>query len=419
MKYFWVYICVCVLVILFCAHVASQNDDEEGFASYIQVPLKVHVIRDMNMVWNNEVSLDSWISPDETRAIIESANAKFFRKYGIEWILQETDVVEESLGSSIEIQTVLEELVSLKRVNPADFEDDENAYIQANKADTAKREAIYKQLIQNTNGDVADGVTNLYFMTFTGNTRQGKFVENGSTPYVVIGQWSNKVGGEDSAPIKRVLDAEPPVPSLTYTVAHELAHVLGLKHITIGETEANIMNMGADTEYQNAFVATLDQEITMQRMARKLAKKYNADDVPEYTNSDNTDYSGTQDDATKETSYDASKETSYHASEYTIRAEERDKMNVFYVRGEDGKPMGINMAPTQTFPTFYTPGSFTYSASNYVPSYEDAVKLSCVDIPRTYGYEYDIVKHNSGMYSFLREDREPDVIPHNYDANKL
>jgi hypothetical protein len=392
MKYFWVYICVCVLVILFCAHVASQNDDEEGFASYIQVPLKVHVIREMNMVWDNEVSLDSWISLDETRAIIESANAKFFRKYGIEWILQETDVVEESLGSSIEIQTVLEELVSLKRMNPADFEDDEHAYVQANKADTAKREAIYKKLIQNTNGDVADGVTNLYFMTFTGNTRQGKFVENGSTPYVVIGQWSNKVGGEDSAPIKRVLDTEPPVPSLTYTVAHELAHVLGLKHITIGETDANIMNMGAGTDYQNAFVATLDQEITMQRMARKLAKKYNAD------------YS----------------ETPYHASEDTIRAEERDKMNVFYVRGEDGKPMGINMAPTQTFPTFYTPGSFTYSASNYVPSYEDAVKLSSVDIPRTYGYEYDIVKHNSGMYSFAREnDREPEVIPQKYDANKL
>lgn len=391
MKYFWVYICVCVLVILFCAYMASHNNDDEGFVSYIQVPLKVHVIRNMNMVWDSENSLESWISLDEIRTIIESANTKFFRKYGIEWILQEPDVVEESLGSSTDIQNVLEELVSLKRVNPADFEDDENSYVQANKADTTKREAIYKQLIQNTNGEVADGVTNLYFMTFTGNTRQGKFINNGYTPYVVIGQWSNKLGGENSAPIKRVLDAETPVSSITYTVAHELAHVLGLNHITIGETEANIMNMEAVADHQNAFMASLDQEITMQRMARKLVKKYNAD------------YS----------------DTPYHVSEDTIRAEERDKMNVFYVRGEDGKPMGINMAPTQTFPTFYTPGSFTYNASNYVPRYEDAVKLSHVDIPRAYGYEYDIVKHNSGMYSFLREDREPDVIPHNYDADKL
>lgn len=72
-------------------------------------------------------------------------------------------------------------------------------------------------------------------------------------------------------------------------------------------------------------------------------------------------------------------ENSYHLSEEDIRENNQQKMNVMYVKGENGKPIGINMARTQIFPTYYTPGSFYYGASNYVPTYEDAVKLSKIE----------------------------------------
>ena len=42
------------------------------------------------------------------------------------------------------------------------------------------------------------------------------------------------------------------------------------------------------------------------------------------------------------------------------------------------------METTQNLPTFYTPCSFQYSASNYVPTYEDSVNLSSLSIDPTY-----------------------------------
>jgi hypothetical protein len=74
----------------------------------------------------------------------------------------------------------------------------------------------------------------------------------------------------------------------------------------------------------------------------------------------------------------------YHDTEKQIRIDNKHKMNVFYVKGADGKPVGINMETTQNLPTFYTPGSFQYSASNYVPTYEDSVNLSSLSIDPTY-----------------------------------
>ena len=74
----------------------------------------------------------------------------------------------------------------------------------------------------------------------------------------------------------------------------------------------------------------------------------------------------------------------YHDTEKQIRLDNKHKMNVFYVKGADGKPVGINMETTQNLPTFYTPGSFQYSASNYVPTYEDSVNLSSLAIDPTY-----------------------------------
>ena len=107
----------------------------------------------------------------------------------------------------------------------------------------------------------------------------------------------------------------------------------------------------------------------------------------------------------------------YHLSEEDIRKNEKHKMNVFYVLGEDGKPVGINMESTQTFPTYYTPGTFVYSASNYVPTYEDSIMLANVDLSRNVGMEYNMTSFG-GIPTFSREET-PEVVGEVYNASSL
>jgi hypothetical protein len=73
----------------------------------------------------------------------------------------------------------------------------------------------------------------------------------------------------------------------------------------------------------------------------------------------------------------------YHTTEDQIRLEEKHKINVMYVKGENGLPVGINMESTQNFPTYNTPGSFHYSPAAYVPSYEDSIILPLAETKKT------------------------------------
>ena len=62
-------------------------------------------------------------------------------------------------------------------------------------------------------------------------------------------------------------------------------------------------------------------------------------------------------------------------TEDEIRIQDKHKLNVMYIKDENGRPVGVNMEATQSFPTYYTPGAFPYSSAAYVPTYEDAVIL--------------------------------------------
>ena len=65
----------------------------------------------------------------------------------------------------------------------------------------------------------------------------------------------------------------------------------------------------------------------------------------------------------------------YHETEEQIREQENHKINVIYVKGVNGLPVGIKMESTQSFPTYYTPGTFAHGAATYVPTYEDSILL--------------------------------------------
>ena len=65
----------------------------------------------------------------------------------------------------------------------------------------------------------------------------------------------------------------------------------------------------------------------------------------------------------------------YHISEEELRKQERHNLNAVYIIGENGRPVAVNMETTQSFPTFYSPGTFPFGAAAYVPTYEDAVMM--------------------------------------------
>lgn len=66
----------------------------------------------------------------------------------------------------------------------------------------------------------------------------------------------------------------------------------------------------------------------------------------------------------------------YHKTESQIRESEKHPLNVLMIKDKHGKVIEVKTETTQPYFTFYTPGSYMYGASNYIPTYEAAVKLS-------------------------------------------
>ena len=69
----------------------------------------------------------------------------------------------------------------------------------------------------------------------------------------------------------------------------------------------------------------------------------------------------------------------YHLSEDEIRKQYKHKLNILYVKSISGGYVGISMENTQNFPIFYEPGTFQYSSTAYIPTYEDAIQLSNIE----------------------------------------
>ena len=66
----------------------------------------------------------------------------------------------------------------------------------------------------------------------------------------------------------------------------------------------------------------------------------------------------------------------YHMSEDQLRNLTQHKLKSMNMIDENGIQVTMDFEPTHIFPVYYTPGSFLYSTSAFVPSYEESVKLS-------------------------------------------
>jgi hypothetical protein len=217
----------------------------------------------MNLtVTNNSESNDisSTMTISDANTIIKKSNEKFFNQYGIEWMPTYKMV---SIPNTDEAKADVNRFNTLQR--PSDDRNDNN-----NK-DHKIRRNLFKYI------DTPKlGTLSLYFITFLGHSRQGLYTHTKDGDFIFIGQYSNKKTENNFIGnlTLRELDADEGIPSMTFTVVHELAHALGLTHLNTNEL--NVMN-----GMTSSFTANESQIKTMRSVASEM---------PAYTEETESEY---------------------------------------------------------------------------------------------------------------------------------
>ena len=222
-------------------------------------------------------AINSWMTKDDAIQVLERANRQFFNSFGIDFELLGGEIRTSYFRSADAPNT----LTFLGEVNRPDKSDR-----AAFAADKRERRIHYNNVVNNlfldkefTNSlPTDDNSVNLYFLTFTGNTRQGNAgVGKDDEPRshkVVMGQWTNKSNEVGNTMLrKRNIYLEEGSPSLVFTFSHELGHILGENHTDRGS--GDFMESTA-----SLLVATDEQKEGMRSVARRLRASFGLPEEP-------------------------------------------------------------------------------------------------------------------------------------------
>lgn len=264
---FLLIISIVIVIWYFCYYYKSAFI-KEGFsgaqtetAPLYKLPLNVYVVSNMDLtITNNSETNDisSTMTVSNADTIIKKSNEKFFNKYGIQWMPTYKMV---SIPNTDEAKADINRFSTLQRPNNRN---DENK-------DHKIRTSLFKYI------DTPKlGTLSLYFITFLGHTRQGLYTHTKEGDFIFIGQYSNKKNENNyiGSLTLRELDADEGIPSITFTVVHELAHTLGLIHLNTNEL--NVMN-----GMTSSFTANESQIKTMRSIASEMPA-YTEETDPEY-----------------------------------------------------------------------------------------------------------------------------------------
>ncbi len=185
----------------------------------LELNLRFHIMQDIIIPHPSGINLDRWVSPDDiTNTILPEMNA-IYDQAKIEWII-DTIILEDVVKDSNYDQSI-NYLATCVR-------DSEG------HSDPARLPLLYS-LMQPQNRSQAEEIGknlfHIYIFPFVGNTSQGNAMK-GFDCHTIVGSWTNKPsrGGTPEKFILTENHAYYDKGSLSRTCAHELGHVLTLRH---------------------------------------------------------------------------------------------------------------------------------------------------------------------------------------------
>lgn len=177
----------------------------------IQIPVRFHLVTDL-IVPKDGQALAGWVTADDVKGSLVPEVNRIWRPAGIEF------VVEQVVRASSLQPSNRSDLLSLIGTAHRDEEGHANPQVIG----------WYKDLLDFT-AESASSV-NVHLVPYLGETSQG--VANPRRKRVLVGEWSDKASRASQPPRRVQLAEEEPFRegSLGRTLAHELGHVLGLRH---------------------------------------------------------------------------------------------------------------------------------------------------------------------------------------------
>jgi hypothetical protein len=188
-------------------------------SSEYKLNLRVHIMTDIIMEHTSGVSMESWVTINDVSEIIIPEINAIWKQAKIIWVVE--SIIEEDVVKHKNYKESIAFIASTERNSEG-------------QSDPARLPHLYNLMQPDNRSTVNDLYKNLYHLylfPFIGNTSQGNAMTSFSFNSVV-GTWTNKhnKGGDPEKTLLIESHISFDRGSLSRTMAHEIGHVLGLKH---------------------------------------------------------------------------------------------------------------------------------------------------------------------------------------------
>lgn len=177
----------------------------------LQVPVRFHLVTGLTLLKGGQ-PLSGWVTPEDVQATLVPEVNRIWRPAGIEFVTEQ--VVRVASLQPSNRADLLERIAAARR--------DEDGHADP------QRVGWYEELLDFS--EESSRSVNVHLVPYLGETSQG--VAMPRQRRVLVGEWTDKATRARQLPQRAQLAEEEPFRegSLGRTLAHELGHILGLKH---------------------------------------------------------------------------------------------------------------------------------------------------------------------------------------------